>query len=123
MVLTGVSQPSSGEGAGGREQLPLPNAHVEVHRPAEQATVATPAREQARPQAPQLLASLPVSTQAEPQQEPPVHGLLQAPQFIASAVVSTHSELQQVSWPAQPWPASQPTVQTPDGLHSLPSGH
>ena len=34
-----------------------------------------------------------------------------------------HSELQQVSAPGQAWVASQPMVHTPDGLHSLPSGH
>jgi hypothetical protein len=122
-VFTGVSQPSSGEGAAGFVQLPLPKLHVEVHRPPAQATVATPAREQARPQAPQLPTSPASSTQVELQQERPLHGLLQALQFIASDVVSTHSELQQVSWPGQPWLVSQPTVQTPDGLHSLPSGH
>src|SRR5437868_4872203 len=86
-VLTGVSQPSSGAGAAGREQLPLPKLHVEVHSPVEQAAVATPVREQARPQAPQWAMSLPTSTQVEPQQlvaAPAVQGLLQMPQFIGS---------------------------------------
>jgi hypothetical protein len=48
-----VSQPLSGAGAAGVEQLPKPELQVEVHRPALQAAVATFTVEQGRPQPPQ----------------------------------------------------------------------
>ena len=53
-LAVAVSQPSSGAGAAGWLQLALPLTQLELHTPPAQASVATPAAEQLRPQAPQL---------------------------------------------------------------------
>jgi hypothetical protein len=100
--------------------------HSGLQAPAVQWRLVTPLDEQARPQLPQWSGWLVISTQLPAQQVLLLvpHGLLHAPQFDESVNRSTHSELQQERPIGQACVlGSQPTVQVPEGLHSLPRGH
>ena len=77
-VESSSSQPSSEAGAAGRLQLPLVPLQEDVHNPALQLSVCTPAVEQVRPHAPQLSVSVEVEV-SQPLSAAGAEGVVQSP--------------------------------------------
>lgn len=93
LVRRSTSQPLSGWGAGGWEQLPKVPVQVEVQTPELQLRAATPVVEQARPQAPQLSTSVP-SGVSQPLSAPGGGGVVQSPK--PGAQVGAHRPAEQL---------------------------
>ncbi len=127
LVVVFVSHPSSAVGDVGMEQLPQPDAHVELQTPAEQVLVATFVDAHARPHAPQSVALVVVFV-SHPSSAVGDVGLMQLPQSDAHVEQQTPAEQALVATfvdaqarPQVPQLLGSPAVFTSHPLASTPS--